>query len=78
MIPAAFPTLVKLGFKGIKEQTRHKLICFEGEAKKSKDRLVIKWWSKYICMTIVETASRSVAFKASRMSEGVLESQDEL
>ena len=59
----------------IREQIRHKLICFEGEAKKSKVRSAMKWWSKFISMTTTKMASRNVAFKASRLSESVLESQ---
>ena len=64
--------------KFVKEQIRHKLILFEGEAKRSKVRSIMKWWSKCISMTITKTASRNVAFKAARMSESVLESQDEV
>ena len=37
----------------------------------------MKWWSKCISIIISKTANRNVAFKASRMSESVLESQDE-
>ena len=62
----------------IKEQICHKLICFEGETMKSKFRSAMKWWSKRVSMTIAKTASRSLAFKASRMNEAVLESQDEI
>ena len=62
----------------IKEQIRHKLIAFEGEAKCSKIRSVMKWWSKCISMAIAETASRNVAFKVARMSESIMESQDDL
>ena len=59
----------------IKEQTRHKLILFEGEAKRSKVKSTMKWWSKYISMGISKTANRSVAFKAGKMSEAVFEIQ---
>ena len=62
----------------IKEQIRQKLICFEGEAKKLKARSAMKWWSKCISMIICNTAIRNVAFKASRMSESVLQSQDNM
>ena len=37
----------------------------------------MKWWLKCISMTIIKTASRNVAFKANRMSERIMESQDE-
>ena len=50
----------------IEEQIRHKLIAFEGEAKSSKIRSVMKWWSKCISMAIAKTASRNVAFKVAR------------
>ena len=40
----------------------------------AKVRSAMKWWSKYVSMTINKTAGRNVAFKASRMSESVLES----
>ena len=36
----------------VKEQIRHKLICFEGEAKSSKVRSAMKWWSKCTSMVI--------------------------
>ena len=58
----------------VKEQTRHKLTTsFEGEAKSSKVRSVMKWWSKYISMAIAKTASRSVAFKVARLRESIME-----
>ena len=38
----------------------------------------MKWWSKCISMIITKTASRNVAFKAARMSESMLESQEEV
>ena len=42
----------------------------------------MKWWVKCISVVIAKTASRNVAFtftfKAARMSERVLESQDEV
>ena len=47
----------------VKEQIKQKLIAFEGDAKSSKIRSVMKWWSKCISMAIAKTASRSVAFK---------------
>ena len=57
-----------------KEQTRQKLMRFEGEARRSKVRSAMKWWSKHISMTKSKTAIRSVAFKASRVCESALES----
>jgi len=45
----------------VKEQIKQKLIDFEGEAKASKVRSVMKWWSKCISMAIAKTASRNVA-----------------
>ena len=62
----------------IKEQIRQKLIAFEGEAKSSKIRSVMKWWSKCISMAIAKTASRNVAFKVAKMRESIMEDQDEL
>ena len=62
----------------VKEQIRHKLIAFEGEAKRSKIRSVMKWWSRYISMAIAKTASRNVAFKVARIRESIMEGQDEL
>ena len=57
----------------VKEQIRHKLISFEGEAKSPKVRYVMKWWSKCISMAITKTVSRNVAFKAARMRESIME-----
>ena len=62
----------------IKEQIRQKLICFEGEAKSSKVRSGMNWWSRCISMTIAKTASRNVAFKVTRMREAIMENQSEL
>jgi hypothetical protein len=62
----------------VKEQIRHKLIAFEGEAKCSKIRSVMKWWSKCISMAIAKTASRNVAFKVAKMRDSIMEDQDEL
>ena len=61
----------------VKEQIKQKLIAFEGDAKSSKIRSVMKWWSKCISMTIAKTASRNVAFKVARMREAIMEDQDE-
>ena len=62
----------------VKEQIRHKLIAFEGEAKCSKIKSVMKWWSKCISMAIAKTASRNVAFKVAKMRDSIMEDQDEL
>ena len=62
----------------VKEQIRHKLIAFEGEAKCSKIRSVMKWWSRCISMAIAKTASRNVAFKVAKMRDSIMEDQDEL
>ena len=43
----------------VKEQITQKLVAFEGEAKASKIRSVMKWWSKCISMAIAKTASTS-------------------
>ena len=62
-IPAVFSYTGQIHgeFKAlIKEQIRQKLIAFEGEAKSSKIRSVMKWWSKRISMAIAKTASRNV------------------
>ena len=62
----------------VKEQIRHKLIAFEGEAKRSKIRSVMKWWSRCISMAIAKTGSRIVAFKVAKMRDSIMEDQDEL
>ena len=57
------------------------MVHFEDEAKKSMARSTMKRWSKCISMIIIsKTASRNVAFtfKASRMSEFVMASQEQL
>ena len=62
-IPAVFSHTgqIHCEFKAlVKEQTRHKLIAFEGEVKSSKIRSVMKWWSKCISMAIAKTTSRNV------------------
>ena len=41
----------------VKEQIKQKLVAFEGDAKASKTRSVMKWWSKCISMAIAKTAS---------------------
>ena len=61
----------------VKEQIKQKLVAFEGDAKASKTRSVMKWWSKCISMAIAKTASRNVAFKVAKMREAIMEDQDE-
>ena len=61
----------------VKEQIKQKLVAFEGEAKCSKVRSVMRWWSKCISMAIAKTASRNVAFKVVKMRESIMEDQDE-
>ena len=39
-------------------------------------RSCMNWWVKCISAVIVKTASRNVAFKARRLSESIMESQD--
>ena len=46
----------------IKEQIRRCLIDFEGHAKTSKIKSVMKWWPKCIFIIIAKTASRNIAF----------------
>ena len=66
-------------FKGsLMEQTRHKLIAFEGQAKPSKAKSVMKWWSRCISMVIAKTASRNVAFKAARLGDSTFDRQSEI
>ena len=61
----------------VKEQIKQKLVAFEGDAKASKTRSAMKWWSKCISMAIAKTASRNVAFKVAKMREAITEDQDE-
>ena len=53
------------------EQIRQKLITFEGKAKSSRVKAVMKWWSKCISMVIAKTASRNVAFKSGKMMDAL-------
>ena len=62
----------------IKEQIRRYLIDFEGHAKTSKIKSVMKWWSKCISMIIAKTASRNVAFKSGKLAESVFTSQADI
>ena len=50
-------------------------MCFEGQIKQSKIRSVMKWWSKCLSMDIAKTASRNVAFKATKRSDSTLAGQ---
>ena len=61
----------------VKEQIKQKLVAFEGDAKASKTRSVMQWWSKCISVAIAKTASRNVAFKVAKMREAIMEDQDE-
>ena len=60
----------------VKEQIRLKLQAFEGEVKRSKVRSYMNWWIKCISAVIVKTASRNVAFKATRMRDSIMEGQE--
>ena len=61
----------------VKEQIKQKLVACEGDAKPSKTRSALKWWSKCLSMSIAKTASRNVAFKVAKMREAIMEDQDE-
>ena len=79
-VPAAFSHTGQIHgeFRAfVKEQIKQKLVAFEGDAKASKTRSVMKWWSKCISMAIAKTASRNVAFKVAKMREAIMEDQDE-
>ena len=55
------------------EQIRHKLIAFEGEAKASRVKAAMKWWTKCISMVIAKTASRNVAFKSDKIMDALFQ-----
>ena len=55
----------------VMEQIRHKLIAFEGKAKASRIKAVMKWWTKCISMVIAKTASRNVAFKSDKLMDAL-------
>ena len=57
------------------EQIRQKLITFEGKAKSSRVKAVMKWWSKCISMVIAKTASRNVAFKSDKLIDALFQDQ---
>ena len=77
-VPAAFSHTGQT-HKSIKrliaEQIRHKLTLSEGEAKQSRVRSTMRWWTKCISMVIAKTASGDIAFKADMMSQAVLGAQ---
>ena len=62
----------------VKEQIRLKFEAFEGEVKRSKSKVrsYMNWWIKCISAVIVKTASRNVAFKATRMRDSIMDGQD--
>ena len=60
------------------EQIRQKLITFEGQAKPSRVKSVMKWWSKCISMVIAKTASRNVVYKANKLGESMFARQSEM
>ena len=79
-VPAAFSHTGQThgAFKSLlREQIRQKLIAFEGQAKPSKIKSVVKWWSECISMVIAKTASRNVAFKAARLGDSIFDRQSE-
>ena len=57
------------------EQIRQKLITFEGQAKPSRVKSVMKWRSKCISMVIAKTASRNVAFKSDKIIDALFQDQ---
>ena len=59
----------------ITEQIRRKLILSEGEAKQSRVKSTMRWWTKCVSMVIAKASSRNIAFKASVMSQAVLDVQ---
>ena len=62
--------------KIVKEQICSNLEHFEGPLKRSKVKSYMNWWVKCISAVIVKTASRNVAFKATRMRGSIMEGQD--
>ena len=80
-VPAVFSHTGQIhgDFKAfVREQIKQKLVAFEGDAKPSKTRSTMKWWSKCISMAIAKTASRNVAFKVAKMRDSIMEDQDDL
>ena len=73
-VPAVFSHTgqIHAPFKSfVMEQIRHKLIAFEGKAKVSRIKAVMKWWTKCISMVIAKTASRNVAFKSDKLMDAL-------
>ena len=67
-VPTVFSHTVRIhgAFESLlREQIRQNLVALEGQAKPSKIKSVMKWWSKRISMVIAKTASRNFAFKGS-------------
>ena len=56
----------------ITEQIYHRLMLSEGEAKQSRVKSTIRWWTKCVSAVIAETAGRNVATKTGKMSEAAL------
>ena len=78
LVPAVFSHTgqIHAPFKSfVMEQIRQKLITFEGKAKSSRVKAVMKWWSKCISMVIAKTASRNVAFKSGKMMDALFQGQ---
>ena len=48
-------------------------IAFEGKAKVSRIKAVMKWWTKCISMVIAKTASRNVAFKSDKLMDALFQ-----
>ena len=57
---------------------RQNLVAFEGQAKPSKIKSVMKWWSKCISVEIAKTATKNVAFKAAKIADSALAGQSEI
>ena len=53
----------------VTEQIRHKLKLSEGEAKQSRVKSTVRWWTKCISTVIAKTASRNVARYQSGLDE---------
>ena len=64
------------------DNNRRPDILLQGEAKSSKVRSVMKWWSKCISMAVAiaktTSTSRNMAFKVARLRESIMEGQNEL
>ena len=79
LVPAAFSHTGQIHglFKSfVKEQIRSNLEHFEGPVERSKVKSYMNWWVKCISAVIVKTASRNVAFKATRVRNSIMEGQD--